>query len=65
MYLNLYINPVLGIDFGFLHKFYAHTKYAIMKTYLLMGEIIKNNNYTNSFNESNLQKCIIVAYFLK
>ena len=34
-----------------------------MKTYLFRGETIKNNHYTNSFNESNLHKGIIVAYF--
>ena len=49
----------------FLHKFYAHTKYAIMKTYLFKRETIKNNHYTSSFNESNLHKCIIVAYLFK
>ena len=56
---------VLLLDFGFLHKFYAHTKYAIMKTYFFRGETIKNNHYTSFFNEFNLHKCIIVAYFLK
>ena len=55
----------LYIDFGFLHKFYAHMKYAIMKTYLFKGETIKNIHYPNSLNESNLHKCIIVAYFFK
>ena len=54
-------------DFGFLHKFYAHTKYAIFTKQQFS---MKNTNYDLNYDtnyapiqEFFFHKCIIIAYF--